>query len=647
MNILKSLLSVVFIIGAMSFSFGQVDFEKAFFEHYPKEIPGISFRTLQSQNTFNYDVVYCKLELNVDPAYYYVTGKATTTFIPTEDSFNEIYFDFTSQIDVLKVTFNGELVTFIQINEDELKIDFPQYLNKGELYEVVIEYAGQPASSGFGSFAIATQCGEQEIPSMWTLSEPYGAKHWWPCKQTLNDKYDSLDIIITTPERYRGASNGLLTDEVENNDGTKTYTWKHRYPIPAYLAAFAVSEYEVYSDWTPLENGDSLEILNYIFPCNLGYAQSRTPNTIPIMLLFRELFGEYPYIQEKYGHCNFGWGGGMEHSTMSFMGGFSWGLIAHELAHQWFGDKITCGSWQDIWLNEGFATYLEGLTYDFGAAPDSWENWKQYNQNRATNDLTRSVFVEDTTSVNRIFNGSLSYAKGAYLLHMLRFKMGDEDFFKAINNYIHDPELAYNYARTPDLQNHLEEVSGLDLDEFFNDWLYGGGYPVYEIIWEKTNSGFWLRINQTPTNPGSVDFFNMPVPIRLNGFNVDTTVVLDPQFSGQLFNLDIPFVVLSVDFDPEKWICAKSVVTTGIEESVFSDIKVYPNPSAEVLKVENNSSSIEQIKLFDALGREVYSRSHDLSTKLISIDVSSFSSGIYSLQIYGGNKQKSFQVIIE
>jgi aminopeptidase N len=623
----------------------QLNFEKDFFNHYPQRVLGEDQRAPLSPNTGNYDVVYCQLDIDVDPNVFYIEGTATTRFYPLRDDVESIYFDFSSNLDVSEVRYGSASVNFEILDGDELRIDFPDVLMQGNLEEIEIDYAGQPNSSGFGSFETDKVC-DGEVAAMWTLSEPYGAKHWWPCKQTLNDKYDSIDMIITTPELYRAGSNGLLIEEKDNQDGTKTYHWSTKYPIPAYLVAFAVAEYEVYSDYVPLENGDQLEVLNYIYPCNLNYAKSRTPATIDIMQFFREKFGEYPYINEKYGHCNFGWGGGMEHSTMSFMGGFSHSLIAHELAHQWFGDKITCGSWQDIWLNEGFATYLEGLTYDFGVNPSAWSTWRANNQWRATTSPNGSVYVDDTTSVSRIFSGSLSYAKGAYLLHMLRWMMGDEAFFEGIYNYIHDPELIYDYARTPDLQQHLEASSGLDLDEFFEDWLYGKGYPVYQLVWEDTEDGIWLRVNQNPTDP-SVNFFDVPIPVKIQGVIQDTTVVVDPKYSGQLFEIDVDFMPVKVIFDPERWICAQSDVITATSDPLNGDYRIYPNPASQWLTIDLGDASTQAYDLFDPYGRSVLSGGLSASERINTLDISGLSPGIYHLYLEGKKGSSSLKVIVE
>ena len=205
------------------------------------------------------------------------------------------------------------------------------------------------------------------------------------------DKIDSMDVFITTPLDQLAAGNGKLMSITEI-DGKLVHHWRHRHPIVSYLVALAVTNYEAYSDFVYLTNGDSIEILNYVYPENLDQIKDATKSSIDIMTLFNDLVGTYPYADEKYGHAQFGWGGGMEHQTMSFMGSFSFNLQAHEMAHQWFGDKVTCGSWTEIWLNEGFATYLTGLTYENFSTDEYWPLWKSSTRNSIYESTRRICF---------------------------------------------------------------------------------------------------------------------------------------------------------------------------------------------------------------------------------------------------------------
>ena len=236
-------------------------------------------------------------------------------------------------------------------------------------------------------------------------------------------------------------------------------------------------------------------------------------DVVEVMQLFNRLFGDYPFAREQYGQAQFGWSGGIEHQTMSFVGAFPYELLAHELAHQWFGNRITCGSWEDIWLNEGFATYLSGLCYQY-LRPEWWKLFLAQRMERVTREPGGTVKVDDTESISRIFNNRLSYAKGGMVLHMLRWILGDTAFFNGIRSYLNDPQLQYGYARTTDLQRNLEQASGRTLSWFFEDWYEGEGYPVYDLSWSQESKGLRLKLQQSNAHPAD-RFFEIPLPVGI------------------------------------------------------------------------------------------------------------------------------------
>jgi aminopeptidase N len=605
----------------------------------------LQFRT--NPFTDNYDLKYHRLEWTIDPRVYYIRGTVTSYFVPTRAGFNEINFELSRLLTVNNVKYRGQNVPFSLLQDDRLQISLPRTLPINNLDSISITYEGVPPRTGFGSFSQTFHAG---VPIIWTLSEPYGSKDWWPSKMDLSDKIDSIDVLVKTPQAYRVASNGLLVSEIQQ-DTFKTFHWKHRYPITAYLVAIGVTNYASYSDYVRLPTGDSLEVLNYVYPEQLESIRPQTIRTVRSMELFNRLFDIYPFAKEKYGHAQFGFGGGEEHQTMSFMGGWSHGLQAHELAHQWFGDKVTCGSWRDIWLNEGFATYLEGLTQEAGIGTTDFKTWLRGKINNVSSQPGGSVWVDDTTSVSRIFNGRLSYDKGAMLLHMLRWKLGDSTFFRGCRNYLNDPKLAYGYAKTEDLQGHLEAASGQNLSEFFKDWFFGQGYPSYRIEWQAFANNFLrMAVVQTTSHP-SVSFFEMPIPIQIRGANGEVdTLILNHTSSGQFFGRTVEFPVTELVFDPDlRLISANNqvnrVLTSTKElEQLASQILLFPNPAQSELSVDlkNLAAKVYQMQIFDAKGSLV--QTIIIKNDFEKIDISNFLTGMYlfKLQTDKGAVGKTF-----
>ncbi len=591
--------------------------------------------------TADYDIKYHRLEWEVNPEIFYIKGAVTTYFQPLNDDFLSIYFDFSNALSIDSVLFHGNALSFNQAGGDVLQIEFGSPLPAAVLDSITVYYQGEPPTTGFGSYR---QTFHEGTPLISTLSEPYGAKDWWPCKQDLNDKIDSIDVFVKTPESYRVASNGLLVSEVQDG-ANKVFHWQHRYPIPAYLVAIGVTDYAVYSDFVPTVNGE-IEVLNYVYPEDSVYIRSQTQATVEVMQLFNELFGIYPFADEKYGHAQFGFGGGMEHQTMSFMGGWSHLLQAHELAHQWFGDKVTCGSWEDIWLNEGFATYLEGMSYEYGLGPNTWENWKGSKIDNVTSQPGGSVWVDDTTSVARIFNGRLTYSKGAMLLHMLRWKLGDEDFFQGVRNYLNAPGIAYGYALTDDLKFHLEEQSGQDLTEFFTDWFYGQGFPIYQVEWwQDMDLTVHVVLNQSTSHP-SVDFFEMPVPIQFSGA-ADSLFVFEHEITGQVFSAQPGYEVEELIFDPDLWLLAQNELIVASSEEAYQPLllNIYPNPSNGVLNIEiSKSKRVEYIEILTLDGR-VVKKIGSFQNGFVEIPTSHLSNGMYFLKVKSKDNSEIFKFI--
>lgn len=577
-------------------------------------------------NTLNYDLTHAELRLDVDPADYFIAGKVTLTVTLLETT-STVYFDMANELEATSVKRNGNNLTFSETGNNELQINFPSAVTAGTSVSLEITYSGVPPVNGFESFAAETHAG---TPVMWTLSEPFGARDWWPCKQDLNDKMNSVDVYITAPSAYRGVANGMEQSFVDNGNGTKTVHFFHNYPIPAYLVAFAVTNYQIYQQTAGIQT--TFPIINYLYPENYSSAVNQLAETPPIMDLYETLFEPYPFRNEKYGHAQFGWSGGMEHTTVSFMGAFNRSLIAHELGHQWFGDKITCGSWNDIWLNEGFAEYLSGLVVENFDGNNSFISWKGSKINSITSQPNGSVYLSDTEAedVFRIFSSRLTYNKGSMVVHMLRFKLGDALFYQGIRNYLQDPALAYKYAVTEQLKGHLEAVYG-DLDEFFNDWVYNEGYPTYTISAQNWGVGQARVVIQQTQSDSSVSFFEMPVPIRFTGAGGQTyNTVLNNTTNGQVFIIPVPFTVTGIQFDPEKNIISKNSTAALSNDSFTLEeaIAVYPNPAEDLVAIQMPSNvTLLNVEVYNNLGQQVATKSTS------SFSVSDLATGAYILKI--------------
>ena len=580
-------------------------------------------RLMRSSSTLSpgqegFDAVYYKLDLKLSLNPNRLGGSVRMDARSLVSNLTTIALDLMSAMSVDSVTVGGSKVNVTQ-QPALVNISLNRPYQIGERFTVIIYYSGLPGSTGFGSFFFTTTSSTSDPPNspwIWSLSEPYGAKDWWPSKDHPSDKADSVDIWITCDAKFKVGSEGKLVAVLDNGNGTRTHRWQHRYPIATYLVSIAVAEYTEVAGWFKYSSTDSMPVINYVLPSRSGEAAASLVPTIQMLEIYSDLFGLYPFVKEKYGHSQFGWGGGMEHQTMTSIVDFSDGLIAHEMAHQWFGDMITMRTWPHIWLNEGFATYCVALYNERKSGTTGYWNVMNREMSRAEK-AVGSIYINDTLNIGSLFSGNLVYSKGATVLHMLRHVMGDSLFFRAMHDYATDDRFMFGTATTEDFRATCEStMGGKSLGYFFSQWIYGENFPSYRYEWgsEKTGSTYRVRvsINQTTTS-SNPPFFVMPVDLLFKLDGMDTTVTVLNDRQGQVFTFDMPGRPTSVQLDPNNWILKSASGTmVAVEKMVERPRAIrlkqnYPNPfnPSTNIAFEVPEAADLRLEVFDQLGRMV------------------------------------------
>jgi hypothetical protein len=531
------------------------------------------------------DVLHNDLTVEVFPSTASLTGTNVFTIKSQSANLNSFTFRLRNQFTITSALVNGTIpVNVQQVGVTTRVATLDHTYGMDEVFTLAISYTGVPVSLGFGSITYTTHNGANIVC---TLSEPYYAYTWWPAKdgdvamEGDNSDKATFDIWIIAPDTLTSISNGLLqaVDVLPNN--RKRYHWHTDYPMTTYLACFSTTNY---NHWSATYNydGGSMPVEFYIWPENDTLA-NRTAWEVCLTALdvFGSLYGLYPFTSEKYGMYQFTFGGGQEHQTMTGIGGFWEYVVVHELSHQWWGDMITCKTWHDIWLNEGFATYSEALWYEHKPGSAGLPDLFAAMAARRPSNVSGTVYVQDSDlgNLGAIFSTNNVYRKGAWVLHQLRHVVSDATFYNILAAY----RAAYQYgaAITADFQGVCESVYGADLDWFFNEWVYGPGAPAYEYGFTSVFVGgqryLLLYINQTQQS--SWGTFTMPVDIRINysGGTMETRTVwnnADPQW----FVLPVPAQPTAVTLDEFDWILDTSKTFVAYVNGPPSLVQAVPAP---------------------------------------------------------------------
>jgi aminopeptidase N len=598
---------------------------------------GMMARSIADIPMNDYDVHYYDLAFSFSISDEILYGTSRIHFTSLANDLSQITIDLSSEFMIDSVFFGA---TSYQRSGNQVTLTLVENLTIDQTGTIGITYHGHPVENGFQAFTFETQSG---IPMLSTLSEPYGASTWWACKDINTDKADSLKVAVTIESNYTAVSNGMLTEEINNFDGTKTFVWEHGYLIAPYLVSLAITEYEYWNDTYYFASGDSMLLEYWMYPSSATTTNINRWNRTPLMLdAYNEYYGDYPFAEEKYGMAQFNWGGAMEHQTCSSMGSSSENTIAHELGHQWWGDLVTCSDFHHIWINEGFATYSEALYWgSLGGEAD-------YHSHMASKDInyTGSIYRTDTTNVWSIFD-YIVYGKGAWTLHMLRHVVGDDAFFQILHDYRETYQ--FSTASTEDFQAVAESVYGSSLGWFFAQWIYGSGKPYYRWWWAEdadyTGNLSQIKIHIDQIQSVSYPTFKMPIDLKIG----DSTYVIWDSLRTQEFTIELDQLPINVELDPIKWIhrSANQVSSLGnrfLAPNTFIVEKAYPNPfnGTVFLDVIMGYQFSGIFKVYDIRGREIYSQDiqsdgQELRTiqwnGLNSTNGAEASAGIYILSI--------------
>ncbi|MBN1479682.1 hypothetical protein JXA70_05380 [candidate division KSB1 bacterium] len=559
------------------------------------------------------DIRFYHLTLDVAVHKKYIQGDVLIRFDSRIDDLQQIRLDLQRNFQIDSLT--GHATSF-SFEKDVLTVTLDKPYKRGQSAEIRIFYQGLPPLINNTKGLRYERHGRNE-PIIANLSTPYLAHYWWPCKDGPGDKADSVYIDVTIPDTtiqgipLKVVSNGKLA-RTWSHENKKTFFWRERYPVVPYYVNIAISNYVSFVHWSGGWRGKGTPIEYHVFENTFPAALSGFENFADVLNFFATCFGAYPFKNEKYAMCELGFYSAIEKQTNTVMGGMTeeWFDVAvHELAHMWFGDMITCASWHHGWLNEGFATYAEGLWIEHLYGHDMYKKYMQSIRYVAGG----TTYLTDTSNPFNVFI-PIIYDKGAWVLHMLRGILGDEIFFNTIKAYAGDKEFRFDHATTEDFRDVCERVSGLDLDSFFTQWIYDEYYPIYRYnYWQDSESTLWkIRIDQVQNDRGRRPVFEMPVQLLIQfADGSDTLCTVLNQHISQIYSLPFHQDIISIKLDPEDWIlCQKGVnsfVKANHQPHQVQLYPNYPNPfnSTTAIKFYCPTMTLVEVTVRNLLGQHV------------------------------------------
>jgi len=608
---------------------------------------------LEINETEKYDVIFYKLNLEITDQTRYIEGY-TIIRLTAIQNIDSIIIELHENLVVDGISINSMNQNYHRNNS---AVIIEKSLLNNETIDVLINYHGYPPTANenpLGGSGLNNSVDiETNTKVTYTLSEPYSAYEWFPCKQSLKDKADSCSIILTVPNNCLAGSNGVLKNKIDLGNGKTMFKWEHQHPIDYYLISISVAQYQEYSFYTKEIENQSILVQNFIYNSPSFYNKWKRDidSTEAYLKLFSKLYGIYPFYDEKYGHCSAPIGGGMEHQTMTTQTHFDKSLTAHELAHQWFGNNVTCSSWKDIWINEGFATYSEYLMLENLYPNEAISKIINYQQISMYSN-SGSIFVSDTLNTSRIFDYRLTYCKGASFIHTLRYLIdNDELFFTNLKTFQND--FKGKTASALDLKKYISKNTQKEneINEAFNQLYYGEGYPTYSIKWNNPQNDLLLEISQETSYSSVTSLFTQPLEIKLSIKDKNDTIVkIDIYDANQKIKLEnIGSVESIVKIDPNNWLMEKVGLITKdpilfLTEKNDEKIEINPNPSTDNVLIQVENIGEYKIYVINSIGEVI---KQDNFKKEINIDIKDLSNGIYMIEIITPNNEKVTKKIIK
>ncbi|TAL67129.1 MAG: hypothetical protein EPN82_16295 [Bacteroidetes bacterium] len=631
------------------------------------------------EDVYNYDVLHYEIHFDLtDTLNKIITANIIFTCIPTINNFTEFIFDLdninSGSLHIDSVFYKGKIYSNYKLNlinevewdSSRVRCRLPEALTESDTFKANVYYQGMPFNDftnwPFGGLAFHKHNGTSIVE---TMSEPESAHFWLACKDVPNDKAKA-DIYITTWSLQLAASNGLLQSKTDIPGNKTIHWWKVNNPITTYLIAISVTDYTLLSQsYTSLDGTKTMPVSNYVFPEKEAEAENdfaKVPEMIKQMAL---KFGEYPFINEKYGNAMVTYPG-MEHQTISAMGsdyingtGSSedW-LVFHELAHHWLGDQVGCATWNDTWLNEGGATFMESL----------WEEYKDGERAYTSHIMdfrdTALGHPEPLWEYSPPF-GIYVYYKGAWVYHMLRYFIGDSLFFGSMKKYLNESPYSYGSATTEQFFDYMQEVSGINLEKFKEQWVLKGGFPEYGFAYKVDNqqdsSVIKIQVKQMQEPGTNNSTFKMPIPVLLNFQDgSDTLITLDDSLQYQVFNFNFEKKIQEIQSldnfnNKEKILCTKSFIQYNDAEEKLEDdmeqISISPNPCVNdaVINFSNKYPNSFGFVLYNILGEIISEKipmNYEPGKHGVRMDLRNVASGPHFLTIIGNGKRMNKRVMI-